>query len=775
MAPKMSLTACFCVVSSLLLSAQAGTLMAAQAAVRSAPADDPAFLVAAPDRGFLGNEETRDAFDAFARGRNAALVFVTDERTSATLDDALRAVSEKGARRLVVLPFFLSRSDPRHARVASLLTSRAPKLTVSWGRPFGESYFAVEELADRMRAIREAGKARVIVVGAGAKDDESRRDMLADWKRLTEAAAAGLGFESVHAVLEPSNARLRTALEEAARGADRSVIVPFHLGSKLDGMMSYTASIGAAAPANVELIDGDVTPDPSVGMWMAREANRQKPLRPEDVGVVLLAHGSDYHWNETMRQALAPLGQRYKVEPAFSMADPIVIERAVRRLEARGARFIVTLRLFGLAASFRDNVERLIGLDVEGGEAPDPHAGHRSGHEHGEARAPARIRTAAVMATTGGLEDDPLFAEALLARAQSLSRDPSRETVILVAHGDGDDDRDAHWREILASLAERMREMGGGRFRAIRSSTWREDWPEKREVAAELVRSLVRDASADGGRALVIPARTLGQGPERRLLEGLSFELGEGFAPLPLFARWAAKEVAAAIAQESKAREEASLGVAPQHASSSPPAGRPLRGIRLRHPATAASSPYLRPTRDRHPSGASGRSRRGWCSSPSVSFSTGASWRRSSSISRAKTGAGIARTSCSTTRFGGARRHAASRKPSSGCWTPGRAACDSESAAPRWPSWPPGGWVCGTSRKASSSQHSSGASPGIGAGSSGRFSTGFRATSGCGRCACWATASSCWTRGAGRAYPPCERARRESRLPSSALRERGGP
>jgi hypothetical protein len=93
-----------------------------------------------------------------------------------------------------------------------------------------------------------------------------------------------------------------------------------------------------------------------------------------------------------------------------------------------------------------------------------------------------------------------------------------------------------------------MRELGGRRFRAIRSATWREDWPDKREAAVEEVRSFVQEAAADGGRALVIPARTLGQGPERRLLEGLPFELGEGFAPLPLFARWADEQVALALA-----------------------------------------------------------------------------------------------------------------------------------------------------------------------------------------------------------------------------------
>jgi hypothetical protein len=151
----------------------------------------------------------------------------------------------------------------------------------------------------------------------------------------------------------------------------------------------------------------------------------------------------------------------------------------------------------------------------------------------------------------------------LLERARSLSRDPARETVILVAHGEGDDARDAHWRQMLASMAARLASAEGGRFRAVHVATWREDWPEKRGPAVAHVRSLVQEATVAGGRAIVIPARTLGQGPERRLLDGLTFDLGEGFAPHPLFARWAAKEVAAAVTEQAAVGAHLGEGAAP--------------------------------------------------------------------------------------------------------------------------------------------------------------------------------------------------------------------
>ena len=88
-----------------------------------------------------------------------------------------------------------------------------------------------------------------------------------------------------------------------------------------------------------------------------------------------------------------------------------------------------------------------------------------------------------------------------------------------------------------------MRTNGGANFRAIRTGTWREDWPDKRASELAAIRHIVEDAARDGGRTLVIPARTAEQGNEREFLKGLNFELGTGFAPHPLFARWVEEKI----------------------------------------------------------------------------------------------------------------------------------------------------------------------------------------------------------------------------------------
>jgi hypothetical protein len=148
------------------------------------------------------------------------------------------------------------------------------------------------------------------------------------------------------------------------------------------------------------------------------------------------------------------------------------------------------------------------------------------------------------MVSVGGVGDDPLFAKALLQNARAVSKDPSRETMIVVAHGQGDDAANQRWLDLLDSLTRQMRDDGGNDFRAIRRATWREDWPDKNKLAVKQVRAMVQQADRDGGRALVVPARINEHGAAGRYLEGLAFGWSKaGFAQTPYFAQWFEQEV----------------------------------------------------------------------------------------------------------------------------------------------------------------------------------------------------------------------------------------
>lgn len=81
--------------------------------------------------------------------------------------------------------------------------------------------------------------------------------------------------------------------------------------------------------------------------------------------MVLLAYGADFNWNEQMREAAQLLMNRYQIEFVFSMADQSTIERAIRKLERRGAKAAIIVRIFVMEKSFRREIERMVGLDIE--------------------------------------------------------------------------------------------------------------------------------------------------------------------------------------------------------------------------------------------------------------------------------------------------------------------------------------------------------------------------------------------------------------------------
>jgi len=545
-------------IGGLLMTALLSATHAGAATARAHADHEIGFLVAAPDRGFMGNEEIGDLFQAFASKHNAVLLHVTDARTRDSARAALGLLASRGAKKVAVLPLFYSADEARYAILRTAL-ERQQSLPLEWAKPFGTSYFAVEALADRLRALPPEPDRRLVVVGAGASDQASLERISAQLRAIAEHAAAGLGFTSIEAAVwpEPKIAdedSLRNQAEARLKQTAGASVVQLHLARKLDSMMAFSNTVKRALPANSRLV-GEQSLTPLALTWMQREANRRLPLADGQVGVVVAAHGSDWHWNETMRSALRPLEARYKVEYAFSMADAPVLERAVRRLDERGVRATVIVRVFGTKDSFRGEIERLIGHDIEAGAEHAGHQGHAasSGGDHGHGGAPAaRIRSAAVLATTGGLEDHDLFAKALVARARGLSRAPSRETVILVAHGTEDDARNEQWLGLLESVAGKMRANGGAAFRDIRVATWREDWPDKREPWVARVRGWVEEAGRDGD-VIVIPARTNGTGPEERLLRGLNYRLGTGFAPHPLFPHWVDEQVRQALGSRPSA------------------------------------------------------------------------------------------------------------------------------------------------------------------------------------------------------------------------------
>lgn len=277
-----------------------------------------------------------------------------------------------------------------------------------------------------------------------------------------------------------------------------------------------TAALGLPAPARA-------APDPAPAPTL---------------GVLAMAHGGGADWNGAVEAMLAPLAADYPVEIAFGMAEAASLQGAVRRLEARGARRIAVVRLFISGESWYDRTEQILGLAP--GAPPmamDAHPGH-AGHDMDL----WRIETSARFALSRqGLADAPEMGAVLVERARALSRDPARESVLILAHGPEDDGENARWLARIDARADAVRQAAP--FRRVGVETLREDWPEKRAVSETRIRAFVEQAGREGGGAIVIPFRLAGFGPYARVLEGLTYASdGRGLLPSVEVERWVRRQ-----------------------------------------------------------------------------------------------------------------------------------------------------------------------------------------------------------------------------------------
>ncbi|MFQ5852288.1 MAG: hypothetical protein ACE5JU_17115 [Candidatus Binatia bacterium] len=520
-------------------------MVLAMTAVSTRAASGPGFLVIAPDRGFLGNEEVRDLFAEFRKTvPKAVIAFATEEKTADNLKQALATLSkERNLSNVVVLPLFLSEHHALYQKARKTLESLNHS-ALQFARPFGASYLAEEILFDRVETLSSSpDQERLILVAAGAGSDEAESRLREDLKPLLDRAVKKYKLahkgeivviydwsapkERWEAAFDTVVARIR----DSSGRFPRTLVVPFNFGKRLTMMMSDWHRVHRAIKDYNVTYDGKgILPHTNVLYWLRQASARYLPLKRDDIGVILVPHGSDYNWNETMRQGIRPLRGEYIIEDAFSMVDPVVVRRAGRRLERRGVKAALVVRIFSLEASFQEKAEYILGLRRE----------YRS--------FPKRIRSGLLFHTLGGLETSPHLARAIIDRIREISRSPEKETVILLAHGTGDEGRNDHWMGNLKTLAEYIRKNGGKRFRAVRYYTWREDWPEKRKEAVEVIRSMVDEASKDGGIALIVPQRTAGRGRGDEFLKGLNYRYAIGFAPHPEFTRWLRSTIEKGIA-----------------------------------------------------------------------------------------------------------------------------------------------------------------------------------------------------------------------------------
>ena len=251
------------------------------------------------------------------------------------------------------------------------------------------------------------------------------------------------------------------------------------------------------------------------------------PTILDDFGILVMAHGGSEDWDQTVLDAVAPLGDEFPTEVAFGMADADRMQLAIDRLIDRGVRRIGVVRLFIDGASFLERTEKILGLRPG---AP-PETEKQGSPMPGMQMSLFRIERDVTYALSHeGLKLSPEMGIILRDRAAALSRTPESEALVLIAHGAGSE---AHNREIERIGAERLilaqHELG---FERVIVHALAEDWSDLRAASEAHIRADVEAALADGLTPVVLPMRLSGFGPYAEVLDGLDYR-SDGIGLLP--------------------------------------------------------------------------------------------------------------------------------------------------------------------------------------------------------------------------------------------------
>lgn len=321
----------------------------------------------------------------------------------------------------------------------------------------------------------------------------------------------------------------------------------------------------------------------------------------QSVGVLVTAHGGDDAWNASVASALEPLRSEIPLALAFGMADRATLAAGLDSLRTKGADRVAVVRMFLSGDSFRDQTDYLLGLSdappymymhhgADGHVMVPSHTLRRATHEdwvqfeagaaqgggdHGSGdlgpaagagdgagagaehhpqgtltMLPPPIELYGVQVATHdeGVKDWSGLGPILAERASAQSLDASRERVLVLAHGMGDETEN---QAVLDDLAEAARELSAMGFATVRAETLREDWPEARALAEARIHTFMRDAEAAGESVIVVPFRLSGFGPYAKVLEGFDYRAADGLLPHPSLTDWV-MERATAIARAQR-------------------------------------------------------------------------------------------------------------------------------------------------------------------------------------------------------------------------------
>lgn len=247
------------------------------------------------------------------------------------------------------------------------------------------------------------------------------------------------------------------------------------------------------------------------------------------VGILVMAHGGGEVWNRAVADAVAPLRDEVPTAIAFGMADPHTLQAGLDSLGAAGAERVAVVRLFVSGESFLDQTTWLLGLS-------DARPAFIMAHGAGAQAEIGPLRHHLEVAThAAGLMQSAEAAGIMADRARAGSTGRASESVLLIAHGMGDEAANRAVLDAMERMATDVRRDG---FASVRVATLREDWAEARERSEADIRTFVGQEQASGRNVIVVPMRLSGFGPYASVLDGFEYVATEGLLPHPLIGDW---------------------------------------------------------------------------------------------------------------------------------------------------------------------------------------------------------------------------------------------
>ena len=522
--------------------------------VFAAKSPQTGFMVIAQDRGFVGNNETANIFEKFEKKYLSSLVLIGRKYDgiksdySKYIQEAISELSNKGVSEIVIIPLFLSESNHILKAVRQNISSYKFEGNIRWHSAMSRSYLTAQILLDRVNKISEhPEQENLLLIGRGAIDEKSEKIYKKELEQLATYIKARKQYKSIQTgvyysynadekIRETNDHEVDEMVIHAAAEKGRTLLVPFFIGPKYSHMMSLTNFVDRRFE-NIDLIynSDEILLHPNVLLWMNKAANYYIPITDHDaIGVVVMPHGATKPYNDAIEKTIQPLKEKYKVEMAYGMGDFISIQNAVSNFEDKGVKRIVFVRMYPSSEQFKEKTDYILGLDSR---VP----------EQWDGSIPSQIRTSAIINTFGGYEEDSLIAGIFLDRIKEVSKKPAEETIILLAHGEKNDQAEKVRNEKMESHISWIQKQFNPPFKKIIGMTLREDWPNKRAKALIEIKKVIK-AGNSSGKVIVISNRLYGSGPYKHFLEGLEFEMNsKGLAPHTNLTRWLEKGVEVAM------------------------------------------------------------------------------------------------------------------------------------------------------------------------------------------------------------------------------------